>query len=379
MTEMDGTERLVSSGLRDPVAAAPATTRPIEGWRKNSFDAIRLFAAFCVFYSHQLGMTGHADIVSVAGQISLSSLGLYIFFGLSGYLVYKSLERNSDLGRYARARALRIYPGFIANTLFVVGLGCLLTTEPLWSFLSDPQTLRYLKNNLPIVTTPTQFELPGVFQAATWNSVNGSIWTIKYELICYAALYPVFILRRVRPAARLLLEALLVALVLHHWYHISRFPLPTGTFFFGEYNVFNLSRFLMTFFAGALYASREPLTPSARATLFAIPAVTAVFSPNAELTKISIILLLTLLAIEIGKTRVLFSGYYHKIGDLSYGSFLYAYPLQSYFVTYYYDGENFAVVTAASVTAVVLVASLSWRLVEKPCLRLKDRDERAVA
>jgi len=338
--------------------------------RRNSFDLIRLFAALCVLMSHQLGMAGYPEPPLGPLGIALASTGLYIFFALSGYLVCQSWLRAPNPARFLRARTLRIYPAFLINLASCLALGALLTTSSQLDYWLSPATWRFVALNAPILTVPTQFTLPGVFEDARWPIVNGSIWTIKYELICYVAFLCLAILCKPQ-LARMATAVILCGLIAAYVYWISSFPNPQGEAFFGYYNAFNLLRFIMTFSAGALYALSEPLSERTRLFFLSVPAALIVFGPNPEFGRAGIILLLVLFMIEFGKSPLLFNPGYRRLGDLSYGTFLYAYPVQNLIVTRFYDGTNFLAITLATVASVLACAWLSWRLVEAPAMRLK--------
>jgi peptidoglycan/LPS O-acetylase OafA/YrhL len=267
---------------------------------------------------------------------------------------------------------LRIFPGATANTLFCVALAALITRASQAEFWEDPATWRYLAHNLSIVVAPTQFQLPGAFQTSRWPIVNGSIWTIKYELLCYLTLLGIYWLMSLTPVpARRALFGAAALLACGYIYRISAYPNPDGIEFFGPYNAFNLLRFFMTFLAGAAYAACEPLSARARLTFLAAPASLIIFGPTPQFARAGIILLLTLFVIEVGKSQAFFSRTYRKVGDLSYGTFLYAYPIQNLIVTRFYNGQNFVLVTIACLAAIMICAFVSWRFVEKPALRLK--------
>jgi peptidoglycan/LPS O-acetylase OafA/YrhL len=314
------------------------------------------------------------------GPIGLSSLSLYIFFALSGYLIYQSLARDSTFARYAQARVLRIWPGHCANVLFCVVLGAAITTLPLAEYLSSGGTLRYIGINMTIVLTPTQFALPGVFETATWRSINGSIWTIKYEILAYAV---AFVLYRLTPAPQRpkLLTLFAVLLVVNYVLCIKVFGpwAPAAVFgrdgqaFFAEYNYYNVSRFFLAFFFGAALAASEPLSVRTRLVLLGLIVIANGLLHGTELDRLGAILLVSLIVIEIGKSRLLWSALHRRVGDLSYGFFLYAYPIQNYVWTYHAQGPDFVAVTLVSAVLIFACAFLSWHLVEKPMLARKPR------
>jgi peptidoglycan/LPS O-acetylase OafA/YrhL len=340
--------------------------------RHNSFDAIRLFAALCVFFSHQLSFMGFPEPSLGPLGISLASTGLYIFFGLSGYLVFKSIARDPRPTRYFAARILRIFPGSVANVVFCVVLGAIVTTLPLQDFFKSLQTWAYLLHNGSIVVTPTQLELPGVLASARWPVVNGSIWTIKYELMCYVLLFVLYYAAtHLKSGARLFLAGCLLVAAGSYIARITWYANPTANDFYTTYNWFNTLRFIMTFLAGAVLAITEPRREPLRVAVFSVPAVLIVFGLTPEFARAGIILLLTLLVVEVGRRPIFFSRTYSKIGDLSYGTFLYAYPIQNVIVTQYYNGSNYIVITIITLLLILLCAFLSWRFIERPSLRLK--------
>ena len=343
--------------------------------RENSFDIIRLFAAACVLLSHQVGMAGLPEPALGPLAISLSSVGLYIFFALSGYLVFQSLKRDPRPGRFIAARVLRIYPAFLVNLAFCVVLGALITTATQQQFWTSTKTWAYIYYNAPILTVPTQFQLPGVLENARWPVVNGSIWTIKYEILCYIALLALSIFVQSQDRWCHSLRVCFLVIAPAYIAYISMHSNPSPQVFFSEYNAFNLLRFAMTFCAGAIYAANEPLGERTRLLFLSVPASLIIFGPSPHFGRAGIILLLTLFVIEIGRSRIFYSEWYRSIGDLSYGVFLYGYPVQNLFMTQFHDGTYIRLIllTAATVIVVVGCAYASWRWVERPILQFKPR------
>lgn len=352
--------------------------RPVgfEAGRLNSFDLLRIGAALCVFFGHQCDLAGRPEPTLGPLGISLSNSGLFIFFAVSGYLVAQSLVRAQGASEFLAARALRIYPGAAVNTLFCVALGGAVTALPSGRYWADGQTWAYLAHGVAILLPPTQFELPGVFADARWASVDTPIWTLKYELICYLGLLAVGAPARwlgLNP--RRVLAAAAAALLVGYLWRISSAPAPDAAVFYAAVNGFNLLRFGMIFCAGALYASVDAAVDGdrRRLVLALIPAALVVWAPTPEVARAGCLLLAVPLSIEVGRSALLFSRRYRALGDLSYGLYLYSYPMQVLSVTRLPEAIGFWGQACVALGAAGVLATLSWTLVERPALRLKRR------
>ena len=84
---------------------------------QNNFDAIRMLAALLVIYGHSyplLGVAGPGWLGS-----SVQTVGVKIFFCISGFLIAKSWFGDGNVERYLLKRSLRIFPGLFLNVLVV--------------------------------------------------------------------------------------------------------------------------------------------------------------------------------------------------------------------------------------------------------------------
>ncbi len=169
--------------------ARAAAVGPIKGQgRNNNFDLVRLVAAWSVIITHGLIMAGHPVSEDPLHRLSngwlvLSNWAVYTFFIISGYLISLSAERSRSLRQFSLNRALRIWPGLAICTLVVaLLLGPLVTTLPLGTYLAEAPTWQYLWS-LTVFRISTG--LPGVFEQQPFHEVNGSIWTLAYEVACY--------------------------------------------------------------------------------------------------------------------------------------------------------------------------------------------------
>ena len=353
---------------------------PAEPNRRNSFDAVRLVAALSVLLGHQLNIAGYT--LPGYGQPSLGTsgpkladAGLYVFFALSGYLIHQSLAADPRVGRFLSARVLRIYPGAIVNTLVCIAFGAIITPWPARAFWSDTAPWRFLVHNCLILLVPTQFQLPGVLAESPWPSVNVPIWTLKYEILCYLALLGFFkVVARTIIARRTALVIVAVALTAAFAYQRA-FPSasPPGLDTLGWFSDVHAVRFLAVFSCGAAYAAAEPWSRAGRSVAVAALACALLLDPVAGFRFIASVLTLAFAAIEIGKSRLLFVPLYNRLGDLSYGTYLYAFPIQMLTLSRCLDDHNFWLLTLVDMALALGCAGLSWRFVERPMLQLKHR------
>src|SRR5690348_16573762 len=182
--------------------------------RANNFDALRLVAALSVMFSHSFLIAGGSEadepFVRLSGnQCVLGLVGVFVFFVISGYLVTGSYCRRPVPGRFALHRILRIYPGLIVN-LFVCAfvLGPLVTSLPLHDYLGSGKLYDYLGQYF--VLTPRSPPLPGVtfVDNGVGNIVNGSLWTLRYEMMMYAMVLLLGLARQLRLSTTIVLTAI---------------------------------------------------------------------------------------------------------------------------------------------------------------------------
>jgi peptidoglycan/LPS O-acetylase OafA/YrhL len=296
-----------------------------------TFDLMRLIAALLVVVSHTFPLSGQPAF-RILGVEDLGALGVSIFFVISGFLVAASYQR--DPKTYLVKRILRIEPGLIASLVVTVIALAFVTTAPPTEYW--PQAGLYVLRNALLY--PATYELPGVFQTVPMAGVvNGVLWTLRLEFTFYLVLW--LIRARLRLVIALAVACAIVWLVM--------------TFTRPEWAADKLSRiaFLgarngLLFFAGAalqLAKTRVPLWLGGLSVL-AFPLVGPLSLPTAV----------------IGLARP------GKLpADLSYGVYIYAFPLQQALAAW----GQLNLLTA--VLSVLPFAALSWFLVEKPALALK--------
>ncbi|WP_395638783.1 acyltransferase family protein [Pseudolysinimonas sp.] len=207
--------------------------------RDNDFDAIRLLAAMAVLVGHAFPLTGMPHPPFLAG-LKLFDLGVYVFFSLSGFLIGSSWARSPLAIPFLLRRVFRIFPALVLlvfATTFVVGP--VVTAIGAADYFADSGSWAYLGN----LTLVPVYTLPGVFLENPVDAiVNGALWTLGPEFVCYLVVLAVGLLalRTVRPGTwRLVafagfgLTVVVVLLVPHLAPRGARDVLTVAVFFAG--------------------------------------------------------------------------------------------------------------------------------------------------
>ena len=331
--------------------------------RSNNFDALRIFAAILVIYGHGSDLVGGTD-PGLWGE-PLARIGLDVFFSISGFLVTTSWERDHRLSAFLAKRALRIFPGLIVCVLLsAVLLGPAVSTLPPGQYFASAGTYAYLAN----VALYAVQHLPGVFGALRGSgSVNGSLWSLFPEWLCYLTV-PLFALL----ARRLRIWALLLIAMACGGAGTLLFLVPPDRqiVLYGatlSYVLVQVPLFLMGGLFGLLRHRPGLLGRSDLCLLFLTLnyGVSTWFGwwslPVEWLTMPYMVISFGLLSLP-GLRQA------GRFGDISYGLYLYAFPVQQ-LLLYLRPGIQAPILVCVLIT--LPLAVLSWHLVEKQALRLK--------
>lgn len=348
---------------------------------RNNFTQIRLLLSSLVVFGHSFSLADGSTATQPygdtsrewlyflsGGQLFSPTLAVYFFFFLSGFLITSSFFNSNSLGHYFYKRVLRIYPAFIVCTLigslliapFSIGFEQFYNSFSFWEFLKSVVLLQ-------------QPEIPRTFLDNPYaGESNGSLWTIKLEFLAYLLVAILGGLKILRPRVVGALCILLLAshflkqlrpelifindLRLYPFGSLAQYPEVLLYFFSGVFS--NLVRKRIFFF-------RKYLAGCALLLLVTL------FTGGANL-----------ILPFAGSYLLLFLGFWRTRGekkrtesvDISYGVYLYSFPIQQFLLFLYPDVfvRNPYTLFICSYPLSCLVAYNSWHLIEKHALRLKS-------
>ncbi|MEO8066852.1 MAG: acyltransferase [Flavobacteriales bacterium] len=337
--------------------------------RANHFDALRLLFALFVLVTHAYVLSGstEGDVLQriTHQQLAFSWIGVRGFFVISGFLVFQSLQRSPDLVAFIGKRLSRVMPALIVLiviTVFV--LGPLATTLNAATYLHAQGTWQYLAIPITVFLGQVPYSLPGVFNGLPHaHIVNGSLWTIGYELLCYAFTAACFLLKRRPVALRTALAVLFfVITALRIGIDTNALSVPGSLPFtaFTWKSVIDLSVFYL---AGSLASALELQRWLGGWRVLAAVACALLIALAFSCYNLLESALLPILVLALAHLKGIPSFPSWGRGDISYGTYLYGYPVQQSIVLM--APTSPAMLLALSVPIACAFGLASWHFIER--------------
>ncbi|WP_262027159.1 acyltransferase family protein [Microvirga sp. Mcv34] len=359
---MDGSGYSIQSDrIRGTMTVADVLKR-----ENNNFNLARLILAVSVIVGHAyaLAPSHRKDIIGVLLGFDYSgSLAVKGFFFLSGLLVANSLLVRADAAEYVKARAFRIFPALTVNVLFcALLLGPIVTALPLQEYLSSPGTFRFIYDN---VTLSLSYRLPGVFDDVPYKgAVNGSLWTLPYEVACYLVLLGAYLCGLMR--SRYIIAALCVAVIADGFFLKVLFSWSKNT---------QISTLPACFALGVLAACfKERITVQSSAL---IGLVILAYFGWASPAKVPLFYLAFFYGLLVFSSQGFVRALVLK-WDVSYGVYLYGFPVQQA-LKWAFPSMGTRENMLAAIPIALALGLASWLWVEKPAMRLSKAKFRRTA
>jgi peptidoglycan/LPS O-acetylase OafA/YrhL len=334
----------------------------------NNFNFIRLVLTILVLLAHAPELIDgdrHRELLTnIFHTLSFGELAVNGFFLLSGYLILQSWQRQPQLGNFLKKRILRIYPGFLIASLVSISIVTPLAIHPI-DFFRHIDVIGHLQDLL-FLTPPSA--PPNIFQGQPYPKVNGSLWTIFHEFRCYLLVAIVGVLGGLKRSTTWLVLSAFV-FIGHNLPLAVCFPqLPEEL----AHQVGDLIR-LLTFFCagGCFYLLRERIHYIKNRALLALGIVTISLF-NHSMLQLTLPTLGGYVFFWFAFLKIPILKQFGTASDVSYGIYLYGWPTEKLLI-WYLPSLSPSVIFICAVCITYVCGFISWHLVEKPCLQLRNR------
>lgn len=328
---------------------------------------VRYVLSICVIILHTSVLTGVDLPLNSYGSAAVGG-----FFALSGFLLFSSFQKKPTWRHYIERRARRILPPYFFIVIVCALSLSSISTLSITEYFSDKGFWSYLAANLSFLNF-LHPELPGVFQGPDFynSAVNGSLWTMKGEWICYLSIPFIFIMigGKKRYAITILFSLVVACLAMRFWLlHIyessgNRLCLIFGNQFASIFTFFFCGALVNVCYDKFLKYNRVIMILSLAIVLTADfnPLYYSIFRPFG-LTG------LVLWFSQVGKWGTFLKNH----DDLSYDMYLFHYPLIQLSIYLGLPEKVSPPILLGIVMITTFILSVfSWNLIGKPILKRK--------
>jgi peptidoglycan/LPS O-acetylase OafA/YrhL len=341
-----------------------AMNRPLEllvQRKNNNFGVVRLTAAVAVIVSHAFMLSYGSDMADPLAGLTSFLLGdhaVNAFFVLSGFLIAASWHRQPNLPYFLCGRFLRIFPAlFLVTVATIVVAGLVQNQLSFAAFLSSWETISLFLR--VVVALDGGGTLPGIFvENPDGRLVLATVWTIRYEVICYLTIPLVSIIAfHFADEKKIVSFILLVASVVL----ILRAEREETLL------VDHLARFFFAFYVGVgSWMARRYLSISFWRVGLLLAA--AYLLLGTALSPVSEIFAIAGLVFWLGSLDFGRIGAFVSREDISYGLYLLGFPIQQTWLVLWQGPNPVLANMTLTLLTVIPIAFLSWRFVESPML-----------
>ena len=345
----------------------------------NGIGMLRVILALAVLVSHAwvLGGFGPEPLVGLGHNVdTLGTVAVVGFFVLSGVLISRSWVRRPRPAAFLRHRVLRIFPGFwvcLAVIALVIAPLCWVSlhgTGRGFPLLGRNSALGYIADNFPLFMSQsgirgTQIGVP--YYVVPAGLLNGSLWTLFYEFLCYLGVLALGMLGLLARERRAVIAVCTVASLVVLAYVVERHSVVniTQTLEVSDLTV----RVVVAFALGVTMFQFSDVIPMTR-TWFVVALVLSAASLAAGWLDYGGLIVFVYVVVWVGLELPIRN--LERRGDLSYGIYLYAFPVQQLLAVRAGYRWGVGVYLLLTLVLVVPLALGSWFLVERPALRWKS-------
>ncbi len=323
--------------------------------RKNNFDFVRLVLSLIVVIVHLGALTQNTNIKVVSGYFD-PKLAVDSFFIVSGFLIFMSYENSQSVKIYFHKRLRRIFPGYIFVILISSIILFFISNDNFQTYFNI-DFIKYVIYNLLTLNFlhPT---LPGVFENNHMSAVNGALWTIKVEIMFYFSVpFIIYFIKKINKLY-ILVFVYILAIV---YYQVMLYLSLEYPFALKLSN--QLPAQLAYFISGASLYYYHAIFKKYSLPLLTGALFILIYYKFSGSLYFLYPLSLSIVVIYIA-TVLKYLGNFGKLGDLSFGIYIWHFPIIQVLVSYNLFSNTLYGVSIV-IISIFLASLISWHLIEK--------------
>jgi peptidoglycan/LPS O-acetylase OafA/YrhL len=279
-------------------------------------------------------------------------IAVNMFAFISGYYIFHSIKRSTSWFDFFCKRFFRLFPQLFVCIILTFLVFYSVSGEFFFSFLKYRETLFYLMNIFFI----GRYTIPIVFSDNPYpNVANGSLWVLRYLILMYIISWVIY---------RIKIKNIVIIIFILFSFIFYLFLSKKFSISF----VFNISRIGFYYLVGFAISMKKVSFLKVKTFLLFISSSLLVFINHMSVS----ITLLSIYLIFLFNEILEYSGSDINIVDISYGIFIYAFPIQQMLIKYisFKKVHNFFFISSI---VSVFVAYMSYNLIEKNIKKLRGK------
>jgi len=269
-------------------------------------------------------------------------------------------------------RVRRIYPGYLVATSI-----CAFVVIPAYAYVMDLSLGEIAKTIGANLLLQNHLPPSNAFNANSSSAVNGSLWSIPYEFWCYIGVGALGVagLLKQRLFIAVLAAAVLLGRICQDLAGRQLHGGPIG-YVVGDFYLWSVV--LPYFMLGMVAFAFQDSIPRSRwllCSLIAAAVVAAHGSIHAAHLVVPVALAYGVFYVAFSETVNLYDA--ARWGDFSYGTYLYAFPVQQLVIASFGSMISFPLYIVVSMCLAVSAGAVSWHLVERWFLRTRSSRDRS--
>lgn len=344
--------------------------------KNNVFDYIRILLAIFVIVAHSYPIffgIGSSDIITskLLKTESLGGIAVIGFFVLSGFMITQSILHCRNMKEFILKRIIRLFPALIVMLLLTIFvLGPMVYDGNLSDYFKNGSVWKYLGQNINLFGN-TAYAIDGVFTNNPYPAaINGSLWTLKHEFILYIVLMILSMCTVLKNRKTMLV--LTAVSIITYVLSIPLSPIFNHMSYIGvimEINEF--VKLAMYFFIGSsIYLYRDKIKMSFPYFILAVIILLVGVSLNA--TKYVLIMTMPYIIMYLGTFKIK-KDILKKVGDFSYGMYIYAFPIQQLLVFFFKDNLTIWTYMLSAIVVTSVLAIISTVLIDNNTKKIKTK------